>query len=317
MNKCLVTIIIPTYNRIQSLKKAIESIINQSYRNCELVIVDDNEKDSSIGKEIEGIVKEYQLLYNIKYVKCDKHTNAAIARNIGINQAKGTYITFLDDDDTYYMERIKTLVTKMEENRQYNIAYTKCIVKDKGKVIREAGYLPSDCIYELLNQRSFFGTGSNLFFKTEILNKINGFDEMFLKFQDLETVIRALEIDNKILFIPEILVEKNQDDRSNDLNIKQRIQYTEKFIEKFVTLIKKQNYDVNKIYANNYFEIVKMCIIRKDKSAYMNLKEKMKKGNIKMTIKMNAKCMLLYINNYIHIKSIYLQIKSKKYKRKN
>lgn len=93
----LFSIIIATYNRAHIIGKAIESIINQTYNNWELIIVDDGSTDNT--KEIVESYSDNRISYFLK-----KNEERSIARNYGIDKSKGDYISFLDDDDYYLAE---------------------------------------------------------------------------------------------------------------------------------------------------------------------------------------------------------------------
>ena len=97
----LVSIIIPTYKRANYLERAIESVIRQSYRNIEIIVVDDNDSGSKYREENIKIMSKYEGCKNIKYLKHRKNKNGAAARNTGIAAAAGEYLTFLDDDDFF------------------------------------------------------------------------------------------------------------------------------------------------------------------------------------------------------------------------
>lgn len=94
----LLSIIVPIYNKQEYLKECIESVIEQTYRPVELILIDDCSKDSS-----REIVNKYvEKFFWVKGIFLDKNVGVSCARNIGANVANGDYITFLDADDFYY-----------------------------------------------------------------------------------------------------------------------------------------------------------------------------------------------------------------------
>lgn len=101
-----VSIVIPTYKRPGMLKRAIESCLNQSYSNIEIIIVDDNNPDTPGRKETEDFMKNYESIDKIKYLKREANGGGSLARNSGIEYATGDYIAFLDDDDVFYGNKI-------------------------------------------------------------------------------------------------------------------------------------------------------------------------------------------------------------------
>ncbi len=91
----LVTIIIPVYNTEKFLKNCLESVVNQTYKNIEIIVIDDASTDQS-NKIIKNFEKTFK---NIKGIYLSSHFGISIARNIGIDLAQGNYIFFLDSDD--------------------------------------------------------------------------------------------------------------------------------------------------------------------------------------------------------------------------
>lgn len=106
-----VSIILPVYNREDTIKDSIESIINQTYSNWELIIVDDGSKDNS-----EEICKKYAMKDNRINVIHQENNGPSSARNKGISLAKGKYLMFIDSDDQYKLEMIEKMIKKMNQN---------------------------------------------------------------------------------------------------------------------------------------------------------------------------------------------------------
>lgn len=108
----LVSIITPVYKCESLIKETIECVINQSYKNWEMILVDDCSPDNSAK-----IVKEYAKKDNrIKYIKLDKNSGAAIARNKALEKAKGRFIAYLDSDDLWKKDKLEKQVDFMIKN---------------------------------------------------------------------------------------------------------------------------------------------------------------------------------------------------------
>ena len=103
MNK-LVSVIITTYRRSDKIERAIESVLNQTYKNIEIIIVDDNSNEPEERKKTKKIVKKYS---EIKYIQNKENLGGALSRNVGIDNANGDFIAFLDDDDKYTEDKLK------------------------------------------------------------------------------------------------------------------------------------------------------------------------------------------------------------------
>ena len=112
MNKqSLVSIIMPTYNCGKFIKKTIDSVINQTYSNWELIVVDDCSNDDT-----EKVLKKYQKDKRINYIKLEKNSGAAVARTEAMRMAKGNYMAFLDSDDLWYPEKLEKQLKFMQDN---------------------------------------------------------------------------------------------------------------------------------------------------------------------------------------------------------
>ena len=109
-----VSIIIPTYNRSDLLIEAVNSCLNQSYTDIEIIIVDDGSTDNTEHLILQRLQREW-LHKNIKYYK-QKNTGASGARNLGIKKANGEYIQFLDSDDLLHPEKLKLQIECFEKN---------------------------------------------------------------------------------------------------------------------------------------------------------------------------------------------------------
>ena len=110
MTTPLVSVVVATYRRDDCLRKALQSLTEQTYGSVEIIVVDDND-DSSWNQTVRSIVDSFQQ----KIVLIENHPNlgSARARNAGIQAAAGEFITFLDDDDVYLPEKISRQVTAM------------------------------------------------------------------------------------------------------------------------------------------------------------------------------------------------------------
>ncbi|MEW9080056.1 glycosyltransferase family 2 protein [Terrisporobacter glycolicus] len=119
MENKLVSIITPVYNSEKYIEECIKSVINQSYKNIEMIIIDDGSTDNS-----KNIIEKYTESFPfIKYIKCNKNNGVWAARNIGIEKAKGRFISFLDADDLYKKNKIENQINFMLNNN-YSFTYT-------------------------------------------------------------------------------------------------------------------------------------------------------------------------------------------------
>ena len=115
----LVSIIMPSYNTASYIDESIQSVFNQSYKDWELLIVDDCSTDNT-----DEVVKLYLDDPRIKYLKNEKNSGAAVSRNKALREAKGKWIAFLDSDDLWMSDKLEKQIKFMEEN-DYHFSYTK------------------------------------------------------------------------------------------------------------------------------------------------------------------------------------------------
>lgn len=177
----LVTVYIPTFNRVELLKRAVDSVRNQTYKNLEIIVVDDCSKDGT-HKYLEAISQEDpRLRYFIK----EKNSGACVSRNIAIYNAKGEFITGLDDDDYFLKNRIAEFITYIDLLEKNVFIYTSYLDHNnlgnsKTNILKsfcKKNTKKEDLLY-------FNSVGNQIFVKTEILRK-TCFDINMPAWQDL------------------------------------------------------------------------------------------------------------------------------------
>lgn len=118
MEKDMVSIIMPSYNTAKYIGKSINSVIKQTYKNWELIIVDDCSNDNT-----DSIVNKFLIDERIKYFKNKKNSGAAISRNKALKEAKGRWIAFLDSDDLWVDNKLEKQINFMKKNN-YSYSYS-------------------------------------------------------------------------------------------------------------------------------------------------------------------------------------------------
>ncbi|HHD2408606.1 TPA: glycosyltransferase family 2 protein [Clostridium perfringens] len=204
--KPLVSIVIPTFGRAELLERAIISVISQSYKNIEIIIVDDNEPNSLSRRETKVIVSKYLKKHNIKYIQLDRNYGGAIARNKGISQSNGNYICFLDDDDVYHEDKIKLQIEKFINSKE-DLAVVGCfanIVDDNGIKWIEKNEFKGNAFKKQLS--SNICTTSIAMIKKEYLIKINGFSNIPSS-QEHMLFLKIFSINPNYDYVEKILVD--------------------------------------------------------------------------------------------------------------
>lgn len=129
----LVSIITPSYNSEGFIKETIESVLNQTYTNWEMIIIDDCSTDNS-----PEIIKEYMKIDSrIKYLKNKENSGPAISRNLGLDNSKGEYIAFLDSDDVWFKEKLQIQMEYIIKNKTDILHNNYYFCDENGKIIKE------------------------------------------------------------------------------------------------------------------------------------------------------------------------------------
>ncbi|MDZ7835045.1 MAG: glycosyltransferase family 2 protein [Alkalibacterium sp.] len=106
----LISIVMPTYNAAQFIRETIDSILNQSYQNWELILVDDHSTDDTIS-----VIKAYED-ERIFLIRLPENKGAAVARNTALEEVSGDYIAFLDSDDLWHKDKLQKQLAFMQKN---------------------------------------------------------------------------------------------------------------------------------------------------------------------------------------------------------
>jgi len=225
-----VSVVIPTYNDADVLPRAIESVLNQTHENLELIVVDDASTDDT-----EEVVKQYKEKDSrVRYIKHDKNRERSAARNTGIEHAKKPLIAFLDSDDEWLPEKLEHQISYLrEKGNEWVGVYCnqKLANQDKNNriLISPGKNLPKEGGEEVIKSvllGKINGPGSNLLIRKSIAKKIGGFDELMNRHEDYDFVIKMLKI-GKLAYLDEELstIDKSKAKPSakNMLEGKQRL----------------------------------------------------------------------------------------------
>lgn len=179
----LISVVIPTYNRAEFISSAIDSVLSQTHRNLELIIVDDGSTDNT-----EKIVNKYD---SVRYIKINNH-GVGYARNIGIKASKGEYIAFLDSDDMWSCNKLELQLSHYLEHPDAGIIVGSCGYIDKnGNKIGSKDISPPVISNEEMEIfMAIPGGPCNVLIKKSILDDIGGFDTSLLRSEDRDLWMR-------------------------------------------------------------------------------------------------------------------------------
>jgi glycosyltransferase involved in cell wall biosynthesis len=190
-NTPLVSIIMPTYNAEKFISKSIQSVLNQTYQNWELIVVNDGSKDNT-SKVVESFDDKRILLIK------QKNSGVSKARNIGIKNAKGAYIAFLDSDDLWLKKKLEIQVNYMLNHPNIVLSYTyyNSFVGDDTVVKNKQLYpFKINNLNERLLVFNFIAT-LTVMVKSDVLKDIGGFDTQLFGPEDWDLWIKVSQKGN-------------------------------------------------------------------------------------------------------------------------
>lgn len=233
--KPLVSVIMPVYNREDLISNAIESVLNQSYKNLELIIVNDNSSDNTVEK-IEEFNDERLILIN-------NNTNKGVSksRNIGLNESRGKYIMYLDSDNDWEKDYVKCTVGAYNLIDDADAVYSGQYIYEKDR--NNLRYIRYGTINKgLLSNRNYIDL--NCFSHTrEIFEREGGFDESLKRFVDWDLILKYMTY-GKIYSVPFIMSNYYNNIAENSIsnNVK-LLNQSEKVLDKQKERLNSKQYD--------------------------------------------------------------------------
>jgi glycosyltransferase involved in cell wall biosynthesis len=181
----VISVIIPVYNGEKTIRETIESVLSQTFKDFELIVINDGSQDTSL--EIVERIQDPRL-------KVFSYRNAgqATSRNRGIAHACGEYISFIDADDLWTPNKLEAQLRALQDNPQAAVAYswTKCI-DEFGQFSRRGSHISvTGDVYAKLLLIDFIENGSNPLIRTQALAEVGGFDESMTPSEDRDLWLR-------------------------------------------------------------------------------------------------------------------------------
>jgi glycosyltransferase involved in cell wall biosynthesis len=256
-----VSVIVSTHRRPQLLRRALDSVRRQTYKDVELIIVDDNGAGTAMQKETETVVAQYpNAIYHVN----ENNLGKAASLNWAIKKADGEVLAFLDDDDEFHADKLTRQVNRIKETgaagvycNYERIFKNKLYFKSDHKLCKDEGDLALDM---LLGANEICG-GSTLLVRSSVVKEIGGFDERFRRHIDWAFLL-CLFRNYQLALCEEVLVTIHMDDRMWTVNPQLQFETKQLFFSSFETDLFRHGTAVRNIYFKHWSDVYFECLRR-------------------------------------------------------
>ena len=245
----MISIILPTFNREKILTTTIDCILNQTFEDYELIIINDASNDNT-----ESIIKKYQTKNNkIKYIHNQQNMGCAISRQLGYENSKGSIIVFIDDDDIWPNDK---LIKQYSLIKNYDMIISDYNINHNDKLIyKSMKPFSMDFKNEILKRPGPFF--QSIMIRKSIMQKIKlPFDPKSVPSEDWNFFIELSKLNPKIAHIAEPLFTWNINNNNQSLDLKKEALALEYILKKHHTYFQKH---INKnIFSGHYRRIARL-----------------------------------------------------------
>lgn len=285
-----VSVIIPTHNRPELLKKAVVSVLNQTYQDIEIIVIDDG-----LEKRADRIIKEFNDS-RIKYIQHQEEKGGSAARNTGIRVASGEFIAFLDDDDEWLPGKLAVQMAEFT-NTPHDVGFCFSAVTNVYSKEQKNTKVPSGMgdYFDLALRRGKTFLNVTLIIKKHVFDDIGLFDETLPSHQEADLIIRIAKKYKGIgINLPLVRVNMLADHDSVGKSLKRGI------IGKEIILSKHFEDFKNKpdILARKYFEL---GLLHRNSSQFKKAREYFQKAwqtDFRIRYFLHYLALILGVNNY-------------------
>jgi len=181
----LISVITPVYNGDKTIRAAIQSVLNQTFSDFELIVINDGSTDSTL--EVATSIKDQRL----RVFSCPR-AGVAVSRNMGIAKASGEYVTFLDADDMWTSDKLEAQLKALQDNPGAAVAYSWTdYIDEAGKFLRHGVHVSAaGYVFPKLLLNNFIENGSNVLIRKDVLREVGLFDESLPAAQDWDLLLR-------------------------------------------------------------------------------------------------------------------------------
>lgn len=236
--KGLISVVIPTYKRADTVLRAVQSVLTQTYSQIECIVVNDNDPDDEYSKSL------YEKLSGIedkrmKIINQPNHKNGAVARNYGIKESNGEFIAFLDDDDWWKCNKLEKQINQFNSlNEEYAVVSTLVEFYKDGRIIRKTIPYKTDNIMIKILERGVEITTSSILVKHECIDYAGAFDENLNRHQEIQ-FLAFITNNYKLSLLSEYLTCVGLEDMKNKPTVEQLVEIKKDFFNSVDVLVEK------------------------------------------------------------------------------
>lgn len=299
-----ISVVIPTHKRSELLFSAIESVINQTEKNIEIIIVSDG-KDDLTEEVVSSFIKEDDRVFYYDYLE-PKGGN--FARNYGVSKSIGDIIAFLDDDDTWNINKLEKQLQVLNSDEEIGLVYTgiKQIYPEKNIVFRTTPKHKGDLKKDILF-RNYIGTTSTVLMRKSVFNEAGGFDVNLNAMQDYDLWIRVCQL-CKVSFVdtPEVNYFNRSNSNQISVDVEKYRQSYQQIFDKYFNEFNKLTLTERKTIKSNHYKLLANKY-NKNKNFKKSLEFGFKSLNINKTFKnlFFLSLMMLSFDTQILLRSMF------------
>ncbi len=230
----LVSVVLPTYNREKEIYRSLASVLNQTYQNLEVLVVDDERTEDNTEEAVKSFDDE-----RVEYLV--HGTGVSEARNKGIEKSSGDYIAFIDSDDVWFPENLeeKIMALDIQDGQMAVSKFQKVFLKEKKKKIGKPFFQGMTMKKSVLKGHTV--PPSTAVFSREVFDEIGFFDENLDIWEDSDMWVRTIEKFGEPVFVDEVLVKyfMHEESVSSRAAAEELAENLERFIEKHSDILEE------------------------------------------------------------------------------
>jgi glycosyltransferase involved in cell wall biosynthesis len=257
----LISVVIPVYNAEKTILQTINSVLNQTFSDFELIIINDGSTDNTLNR-LEEIQDKRLCVYSIE------NKGVSAARNRGIGESKSPYISFIDADDVWAPRKLEMQLEKLEKNPDAGVAYswTAVIDMDGNFIFAHPPYRFEGDVFAPLLRECFVASASNILVRRQCIESIGFFDENLQSAEDWEYFIRLAK-KWPFAVVPKYHIFYRHSSSSMSANIRENEIGKLEVVERACTAATAElKLEKNKSLSNMYLHLAFMCLSRSPNS---------------------------------------------------